>query len=327
MNAGPVFVTGPDRSGTTLLYSLLATHPAISMVRRTNMWRWFYGRFGDLSDPVNLDRALAQMVAYQRMAVLAPDPDRLRAEFVEGPSTYGRLFDLAHRHRAERIGKPRWGDKSLHTEHHAAAVFAEYPDARIIHLMRDPRDRHASVSRRYGGRDKGMASITGRWLASTRVGERNLASYPDRYLMIRYEDLAREPVATLQQVCRFIGEQYTDAMLAMNGAPDDQSGEGNSSFGTLAPGTISTRSIGRFTEVLTPAEIAFVQRTCRRAMGRHGYRLVPVSWSPRARARYWGTLPLGAARLGGWLVNDGRARRRGEPIPTDRLEPAGRGAS
>lgn len=318
---GPIFVTGPDRSGTTLLYSLLASHPNVSMVRRTNMWRWFNGRFGDLAVPANLDRAIDLMVAYQRMAVLKPDADRLRREFAGGPATYGHLFDLVHRHHAERIGKPRWGDKSLHTEHYAPSVFAEFPEARMIHLLRDPRDRHASVSRRYGGRDKGIASITGRWLASTRAGERNLDREPARYLMVRYEDLAREPAATLEVVCRFIDEPYDARMLALDGAPDDHSGEGNSSFGTLAPGTISTSSIGRYHEVLAPAEIAFVQDTCARPMGRHGYERAPVEWKGRAaHARYLlRGLPVDAARLVGWIAQDRRIRRQGEGIPAARL--------
>ena len=37
---GPVFIAGADRSGTTLLFALLASHPNISMSRRTNAgWR------------------------------------------------------------------------------------------------------------------------------------------------------------------------------------------------------------------------------------------------------------------------------------------------
>ena len=48
---GPVFIAGADRSGTTLLFALLASHPNISMVRRTNMWRYFHQRYGDLGDP------------------------------------------------------------------------------------------------------------------------------------------------------------------------------------------------------------------------------------------------------------------------------------
>ena len=115
----PLFLAGPDRSGTSLIYTLLASHPNIAMVRRTNMWRYFYGRFGDLSDAQNLERCLTSMVTFKRMRHLLPDPDRIRREFQQGEPTYGRLFALFYEHHAERMGKPRWGDKSLHTEHYA----------------------------------------------------------------------------------------------------------------------------------------------------------------------------------------------------------------
>ena len=51
----PIFLAGPDRSGTSLIYALLASHPNISMVRRTNMWRYFYNRYGDLHNPQNFE--------------------------------------------------------------------------------------------------------------------------------------------------------------------------------------------------------------------------------------------------------------------------------
>jgi len=131
----PVFIAGPDRSGTTLMLALLASHPQLSMVRRTNMWRYFHGRYGDLSNPANLDRCLDDMIGFRRMRHLEPDRERIRREFLEGETTYGRLFALFHLHHAERVGRPRWGDKSLHTEHYADRVFAEFPEARVVHMM------------------------------------------------------------------------------------------------------------------------------------------------------------------------------------------------
>src|ERR671914_1980284 len=123
----PVFIAGPDRSGTTLMFALLASHPDVSMVRRTNMWRYFHRRYGDLARAGNLDRCLRDMVAYRRMRHLHPDPERIRREFLAGEATYGRLFALFHEHHAERSGKPRWGDKSLHTEHYADRLLTEFP--------------------------------------------------------------------------------------------------------------------------------------------------------------------------------------------------------
>lgn len=314
---GPVLVTGPDRSGTSLMFALLASHPNLSMVRRTNLWRWFYGRFGDLKHRENFERCLEAMMRYRRLSALQPDPDRIRREFWEGEPTYGRLFDLVHRHHAERVGKPRWGDKSLHTEHHAREVFEEFPQARMIHMIRDPRDRHASVTRRYEAREKGIGAVTGRWLTSTAQGQRNVRRYPGRYLAVRYETLATHPEDTLRRVCAFIGEEYDPVMLTMSGAPEH--GEGNSSFEELKPRTISTRSIGRYRTVLTTRDVAFIQFMARRPMAAFEYPFDdrPLTMGDRS-AFYLMDLPAGTARLAGWLVTDRWSQWRGRNVPAAR---------
>ncbi|GIU90031.1 MAG: hypothetical protein KatS3mg010_1130 [Acidimicrobiia bacterium] len=217
-DASPVFLVGADRSGTTLLFALLASHPDLCMVRRTNVWRYFDGRYGDLAEPANLDRCLDEMCRYRRMRHLAPDADRIRAEFVQGPPSYGRLFALFFEHHAERAGKARWGDKSLHTEHHAHRIFTEFPNARVVHMLRDPRDRYASVRRRNGQDLSRVGAATARWLRSARAAARNSARYPDGYLVVRYEDLARDPERTMRTVCRHVGVRYTERVFEMGGA-------------------------------------------------------------------------------------------------------------
>lgn len=85
---------------------------------------------------------------------------------------------------------------------------------------------------------------------------RNLRRYPNRYMVVRYEDLAASPEETLEEACEVIGESYEPSMLSMGDAPDHGAIGGNSSFGRIEPGTISTRSIGRFRTVLSPEGIA-----------------------------------------------------------------------
>jgi hypothetical protein len=310
----PILLTGPDRSGTSLLFALLGSHPNISMVRRTNMFRWFHGRFGDLSDPVNFERCLDTMLRYERLSPLQPDPDRIRREFVAGDHTYGYLFDRLHSHHAERMGRPRWGDKSLHTEHHAAAVFSEFPDARMIQVMRDPRDRHASVMRRYPDVSRKVGPVTGRWLASERAGGRNLRHYPGRYRLVRYEDLVGDPEGVLADLCDFLDEPYTSAMLSMGGVPEHE--KGNSSFEQFAPGTISTKGIGRYRTALDRRDVAFIESVGRRAMKRLGYQ-------PDTAALRLGDVPYvaeNAARMMAWIAADPERRGRAE-VPASRLSP------
>ncbi|MEJ2750555.1 MAG: sulfotransferase [Anaerolineae bacterium] len=136
--SNPVYVSGANRSGTTLMYALLASHPNLSMVRRTDMWRYFHGQYGDLSQRENFERCLDAMLHYKRVANLEPDPERIRREFWQGEPSYGRLFALFHQHHAERLGKTRWGDKSLHTEKYADQVFAEFPVFNTYSLASGP---------------------------------------------------------------------------------------------------------------------------------------------------------------------------------------------
>lgn len=323
----PIFITGADRSGTSLMYALLASHPHISMVRRTNMWRWFYEQYGDLSDPDNFERCLDAMLRTYRLDALQPDPHRIRREFKEGDPSYGRLFDLFHSHYAQSRGKARWGDKSLHTEHYAEQIIRDFPGARIIHMIRDPRDRYASVVKRYQDRGKGIAATTGRWLASTRQAQQMDRRFPHNVMLLRYETLAQQPEATLRAVCDFIGEPYAPEMLSMRGAPEHGETGGNSSFTRFEPGVISTRSIGRYRKVLAGEEIAFIQLCARGGMRHFQYTPDALPFSRAERAHFYTKfLPTNLLRLAGWLALDRYQMRRGIPVPDSRLRPAADGA-
>jgi len=320
MTFAPIFIAGPDRSGTTLMYALLASHPNISMVRRTNMWRYFHRRYGDVGQSENFERCLNDMLRYNRMKHLKPDPDRIRSEYWQGEPSYGRLFALFHEHYAEGLGKRHWGDKSLHTEHYVDQVLAEFPNARIIHMARDPRDRYASVRKRHGKDRQRVGASTGRWLHSMRVAQRNLERYPQNYMIVRYEDLAQKPEETLRKICAFIHEEYTPAMLGMGGAAEYRDSGGNSSFDTIKPGVISTRSIGRFRQVISNQEIAYIQIFAGKVMEALGYTKEPVQFSfGEWLAFYAAVLPVNLARMLGWLTLTTLKIKRGEPIPNFRL--------
>jgi sulfotransferase family protein len=312
--SGPIFVGGLERTGTSLIYALLASHPNIAMSRRTNWWTFFYRRFGDLGHDANLDRCLATMARYRRHRKLQPDFDRLRREFVAGPRDYGRLFALLEAQHAERLGKPRWGDKSLHTERYAEAVFSFFPDARILHMVRDPRDRYASVLKRWQRVRGGVGAATAMWLYSIALGERNVSRWPDRYRLVHYEELATRPEPSLRDISAFIGEPYEPQMLRMGGAEDFRDQGGNSSYGEIPVGTISTASIGRYPQMMRPGEIAFMQRLAGPAMRRHGYAPEAVRLAGIDRLRHLVVeTPANLAIMAGWrgreLVRDVTGRK------------------
>jgi hypothetical protein len=316
---GPVYVAGLERSGTSLMFALLASHPSIAMTRRTNLWRHFFEQYGDLADDANLDRCLDTMRRYKRLVGLGTDWERLRAELRSGPRTYPRLFALLHEQHAERLGLPRWGDKSLHTERWADRIVADDPDARILHMIRDPRDRFASSVTRWKVRRGGAGAGAAESRSSARIAIENERRFPTQYRAVRYETLAAEPERTLRDLCAFIGEDFDPAMLGMDGAPAVRDG-GNSSYGRLATGSISTSSIGRFAQILTPRQIAYVQLATRREMRAFGYEPVEVGLSGRDRLAFvLRDLPVETAHLLAWRLREERRDRVGRPLRAERL--------
>jgi hypothetical protein len=320
MGCRPIFVAGLERSGTSLIYALLASHPNIAMTRRTNLWTYFFNQYGDLSRPENFERCLAMMMQYKRLIPLKPDPARLRQEFWQGEPTYGRLFALLEEHYVEQVGKTRWGDKSLNTERYADPIFAAYPQARILHMLRDPRDRYASSLTRWQVNRGGVGTPTAMWLSTVKLARRNQKKYPDRYKIVRYETLAAAPEETLRDICWFIGEPYTPAMLLMDGAEAFRDEGGNSSYGQREPGHISTSSIGRYQQVLSGKQIAFMQLFARQDMLAFDYLPEEITLSLSEKLSFSAVdLPLNLARLAAWSIREAVLNRTGRPVPAYRM--------
>lgn len=320
MDSRPIYIAGLERSGTSLIYALLGSHPAIAMTRRTNLWTHFYGQFGDLAQPENFERCLAMMLRYKRIVRLEPDPERLRREFEQGERSYSRLFALLGEHYAERRGKPRWGDKSLNTERYAAPIFEAFPAARMIHMVRDPRDRFASARTRWGPTRGGVGAGTAMWLWSVAMARHNRSLYPDRYAILRYETLIFRPEETLREICAFIGEPYSPLMLTMRDAQEFRDEGGNSSYGPRQAGAISTSSVGRFRNVMSRREIAYMERAAGPQMAAFEYVLDNVDLSPTELGAYYlFDAPFNAVRGTAWRAREAYYDRRGRAVPSYRI--------
>jgi len=300
----PIFIGGPDRCGKTTLQAFLSSHPNIAIpVVGSNMWSYFYGQFGDLGRRDNFERCLAALLHYKHVIYLKPDAERIRREFWQGETTYARLFALFQEQYAERMGKPRWGDQTGLVERYADPIFAAYPGARMVHMIRDPRDRYEASLEMWPNGKARVGGATARWLYSARLAHRNLERYPDRYKVVRYETLVSQPEKTLREICAFLGEAYTPQMLSMEASPGhrDKLRQG----GQDQPGAalLSTRYIGRYREKISRQDIAFMQTYAGRMMAAYGYELDQIEFTPGELKRYnLVDRPLNLARMLAWLA-------------------------
>jgi len=273
MDRGPIFIGGLDRSGKTLLRLMLSSHPNIAMTRRSYMWTDFYKRFGDLSNRVNFERCLAAMLRHKSMRFLEPDIDRIRREFWQGEPTYARLFGLFHLHHAEKLGKTRWGDQLASIERYANPILLAFPSAKIIHIMRDPRERYIDSNKSLSRRRGKAGWEAARWLSSALLAKRNLRHFPENYMVIRYEDFISRPEQTLRDVCSFIGECFEPSMLTMEGAERFGEQDANNLPKNSKSDMISGGESGRSTRLIRKREIAILQAFAKQEMATNGYLL------------------------------------------------------
>jgi hypothetical protein len=315
---GPIYIAGLERTGTSLMYALLASHPNIAMTRRTNLWRHFYGQFGELGETANLDACLDLMTRYKRLVRYNIDWEEVRRSFAAGEPTYGRLFALVETSATVNQDKPRWGDKSLHTERYFEAVVEAFPNVRVIHMIRDPRDRFASSQTRWERRRGGIGAGAAEWLDSVELAFRNIALAEVNYLLLTYEELVAEPEAALRRVCEFVGETYAPEMLQLEGAKDFTAP--NSSYEVTGGQTISTRSVGRYRTVLASPQIRFIEDRTRVHMDYFGYQLDLPDRGTLDSLKYHAlTWPVETLRSGAWRLLNSKRNRTGRPLPESRL--------
>jgi Sulfotransferase family len=313
---GPIFVGGLDRSGKTTMRGFLASHPNIAIPAvGSNMETYFHGRFGDLSKPANLERCLDAMLRYKHVRFLRPDADRIRREFAQGPATYAHLFSLFLIQHAEREGKPRWGAQTGLIERYADELFRAYPGVKVIHMVRDPRDRYeASLALWPEGRGR-AGGATARWRYSTALAERNRRRYPDGYLVVRFEDLVSEPERIVREVCSFLEEEYLPAMLGMPGAPKLREQLAAAS-GRTEGAPVSSAFVGRFRGNVPADELAFIQLHAGHKMRAFGYETEPVRLTPPGRVRFalvgW---PNQFARMLAWRTIEALQQRFPRIVP------------
>jgi len=109
---------------------------------------------------------------------------------------------------AERHGRVRCGDKTPRHATRLRSIFHDFPDARVVHIVRDPRDTLASLTSMPWGPSS--------QLAATAYIARQLAAvqpFRERIHEVRLEDLIADPRRELSAILGFVGERWNDAVL------------------------------------------------------------------------------------------------------------------
>ncbi len=274
----PIFVIGTGRSGTTLLRLMLSAHPRIYITHEASFYvmEWLYPRRAPRR--AFLDYYF-QTGAFRWLRV---DPERVLAGLPDPlpPERMADAYAAIMREKAAQYGRVRFGDKTPSHAAHLKRIFRDFPDARVVHIVRDPRGTTQSLSR--------MPWASGSLAVNAFLCDmerRQVAPYRDRLLQIRLEDLLGDTRATMGRVLEFVGEPWDDAVLDhARHLPDANDMPPLPWLESAARDRAAPPAPGAG---LTPLEIRMIERICRRTMVELAYEPVPLERPPGRLAVWW----------------------------------------
>lgn len=219
----PVFLIGSPRSGTTLFHQMFDHHPAFALPFESKYIIIFHNNiheFGDLTDVKNRESLIVSIEMFMRNAWLERDHDAWIPGLIEAAPqlaqqaapSYAGVMEVIYGFFATQRGATRWGDKMATFRRCMPTVLELFPNARIVHLIRDGRDVASSILPLSFGPNTIYVAAK-KWRNSVEHGLDFAARHPDQVYTIRYEDLIDDPERYLRELCEFIGEPFDDAML------------------------------------------------------------------------------------------------------------------
>jgi hypothetical protein len=121
---------------------------------------------------------------------------------------------------ARSRGKERWADKTPRYALMLPLLLRIFPDAQVVHVIRDARDVAVSHRKRFGYWS--CLKSTAKWPRYVGTARRAARDLPEgTYREVRYENLAGDPEATLRGLLAWLGEDWDPAVLDFDKARHD----------------------------------------------------------------------------------------------------------
>ena len=232
-----LFVVGNSRSGTTMMGRILGNHKDVFTFGELH----FFGQLwspahSSVLNETDTNKMASNLFCIQRIGYrkqgdpqqFCEDARKLYAGFDSQTISPTDLFSAFLRYEANLNGKSIPCDQTPRNVFYIDEILRFYSQARIINMVRDPRDVLLSQKRKWkrrflGGSDLPYGESLRDWVNyhpitisriwHTAVRTADQFTNHDRVNTVYFEQLLDSPEETVVDLCRFLDISYTPSML------------------------------------------------------------------------------------------------------------------
>lgn len=198
--AGPIFIVGAPRSGTSMLHWALVQHE--------NLWG---SAESDFLRPIvrGIESAYESGTNLGDYHWLIKE-NVSKAEFMQfiGQGIESLYFS--------RSGGLRWVDQTPQYVLDFSSLAAMFPCARFIHIVRDGRQVICSMQEKFGW---SFVKSMNTWKQMVEAGYRISCEKRTNFLQIKYESIVRNPEDLFRNIFEYIEEKYEPASVKFLKSP------------------------------------------------------------------------------------------------------------
>ncbi|TRZ70618.1 MAG: sulfotransferase [Bacteroidetes bacterium] len=223
------FILGRPRSGTTLLTTLFNAHPNIRIAPEFPIMLFLYQRFKNVKnwDEATIRSFVDHVFYYSKFSVRRVENLKLDKEFIISELVKYKdigsiqLFLKSINYYAYSVydkGETLWiGDKNPIYSIYIDRLRKIFPDSKFICIIRDYRDNFISIQKLAEKEIAVEAPVLTlqvvRWRYFIHLFLDCKRRFPDKYYILRYEDLVSDQESSFRSLCDFLGIAYDPSVF------------------------------------------------------------------------------------------------------------------
>lgn len=210
-----VFIVGCGRSGTTMLGAMLGVNRCCITTPESQFNMDIYR----MLPTFDASKALTILKSHKRFQIWELDISNKEEFLLESKNHKEFIYRVVSLYKEQFFPTKDayiWIDHTPANVSKCDMLLDVFPEAKIIHIVRDGRAVAASHKRVKWGKHY-MPDMASHWFERVSLGLASEALYPDSVMRVSYEELILDTQNALKKVCSFIDIDYSDDMKKGDG--------------------------------------------------------------------------------------------------------------